>query len=161
MGWTTPTTWTTGVPTAAAFNQQIRDNLNAVGDHEAWAAYTPALTGSVANPNPSAASGHYIQVGNVVFYAWRVVSGSTVGSGNYSVSLPVNGNFGNNRRAGAGALVQGAAYPLCHYSTSTSAGTVQLMWNAKTASGVVTAASPITVTNGSRLLGWMIYRAAT
>jgi hypothetical protein len=165
MGWTAATTWTTGqVPTAANFNEQIRDNLNAMGDHTGWTTYAPALTGSVSNPNPAAKKGQYLRVGNLVLYSYHIQSGTTVGSGDYSVSLPVNGNMNNDLRCGSGYLYDASAYDAwttVHYSSSTAATTVKIMWNGKTADGVVTHASPIAWASFDELAGQLIYRAAT
>jgi len=165
MAWANPTTFTTGqVPDAALFNAQIRDNLNAAGDHTGWAAYSPALTASVTNPVPAGYAGHYLRVGNLVFCAYTFLLGSTAGSGDYTVSLPVNGNMNNNLRCGSGILHDISAYDawtIIHYSSSTAAATVKLLWNAKTADGVVTHASPAAWGYGDRIRGQLIYRAAT
>jgi len=165
MAWTAPTTWTTGqTPTAALMNLHIRDNLNAAGDHTAWAAYTPALTATVTNPNPSAKAGHYLRVGNLVVCAYLFTCGTTVGSGDYMVSLPVTGNMNNNLRCGSGYLYDASAYDswvTVHYSSSTAATTVKVMWNAKTANGVVTHASPAAWGANDVISGMLFYRAAT
>lgn len=167
MAWTNPTTWTTGqVPGATGtvgFNVQIRDNLNAVGSHE-WSTWAPALTGSVTNPAVASAAGQYARPGNLVVAAYKITMGSTVGEGDYSVSLPVNGNFGNDHRPGHGYLYDASTYRgwvTCHYSTSTDAATVKIMWNAKTANGVVTHASPAGWGSNDLIAGQLIYRAAT
>ena len=170
MVWTNPSTFTTGqVPDAALFNEQIRDNLNAAGDHSGWSTYAPVLTATVTSPTLGTGYGkaHYIRVGNLVMYGWFVTfgSGGSAGSGDYMVSLPVNGNFGNDRRAGAIYLYDASTLNCwvgVHYSSSTAAAVAKLMWNAKTADGIVTHASPFA--NGAlsdECGGWLLYRVAT
>ena len=162
MGWTSPTTFTTGqVPDADLFNQQIRDNLNAAGNHTGWSTYSPTLTGWAANP--SYRKGHYLRVGNLVFYAYHITLGATGSATTHTVSLPVNGNMDNDLRCGSGYLYDASAYDAwttVHYSSSTAASTVKVMWNAKTADGVVTNLSPFTFAANDEVGGLLIYKAA-
>jgi len=163
MGWTAPATWTTGqVPTAANFNQQIRDNLNAAGNHEGWSTYAPVLTGSGSNPNPSAKAAHYLRVGNLVVYAYVFTCGTTVGSGTYSVSLPVNGNFVAHAFPGNGYLYDASGYDgrtFVHYTAaSTDLATVTMITST---GGTVAHNAPFTFAVNDQIGGWMMYRAAT
>lgn len=163
MAWTNPTTWTTGqVPSAADFNAHIRDNLNAMGNHEGWSTYavTVICTGTT-DPEYQDAYGQYLRVGNLVICQWRAFAHG--GNGAYCVTLPVNGNFDNNLRAGSGCICDaGDAWTLVHYSSSTNASYVKLMWNAKTADGIVTHNSPAAwyPHAGDYMGGQLIYRAA-
>lgn len=91
MAWTAPSTWTAGATvTAAQLNQQLRDNLKAIGDP--WASYTPTWT---ASTNPAigngAIAGKYIAAGKLTHYRIQVTMGSTTtyGTGNWNLTLPV------------------------------------------------------------------------
>lgn len=74
MTWTAPRTWTDGeTVTAVEMNAHVRDNLKAIGD--AWAAYTPALTGvTLGNGTLTAAS---LQAGKLTFCRGSLTLGST------------------------------------------------------------------------------------
>lgn len=75
----------------------------------AWVAYTPVLTASTTNPTlgtGSSAVGRYRQFGKTVLCRGEFrfgTSGISAGSGQYSMSLPVPGNF-----AIAGAIIGSA-----------------------------------------------------
>lgn len=95
MGWTPPKLWKAGEKLVAAdLNKYLRDNLNAVDDHETWTtSWTPTLTGSVSNPDlgsGSATTGRWIQVGNLLIgtVRWQWGTGGTAGSGDYTVDIP-------------------------------------------------------------------------
>jgi hypothetical protein len=92
LAYTTPRTWVAGeYPTAAQFNANIRDNLNAafplaVG---AWTAFTPtvklgATTVSIANDS------RYQRVGRLVVatFVWRFTN-LNGGTGTLTATLPV------------------------------------------------------------------------
>lgn len=90
MAWWSPITWSAGQAlTAAQLNQQLRDNMNAIGT---WTAYTPAWT---ATTNPAIGNGviggAYIKAGSTVLFRLRITPGSTTtfGSGGYTTSLPL------------------------------------------------------------------------
>lgn len=74
MTWTAPRTWTDGeTVTAVEMNAHVRDNLKAIGD--AWAAYTPALTGvTLGNGTLTAAS---LQAGKLTACRGSLTLGST------------------------------------------------------------------------------------
>lgn len=90
---TTPATWVTGtVVTAAQLNLEVRDALT--GIQAAFTAFTPAWTASTTNPtigNGTIAC-RYQRYGKTIpsceFYL-LLGSTTTVGSGNYSLSIPV------------------------------------------------------------------------
>lgn len=91
MAWTTPRTWTTGeVVTAAMLNEQVRDNLDAIG--AAWTAYTPTWTATTTNPTlgNGTLTGDHMTAGKLVLFRITLTFGSTttVGSGNYRFSAP-------------------------------------------------------------------------
>ena len=95
MVWTAPSTWLAGsVVTAAKLNEQLRDNLQAIGDP--WTAYAPVWTAATTNPviGNGTITGAYIQAGKFIVWRFAIISGTTTtyGSGNYSISLPVPGN---------------------------------------------------------------------
>lgn len=92
MAWTSPKTWAAGaILTAAELNQQVRDNLKALGDP--WTAYTPSWTAVTTNPvlGNGTIVGAYIQTGQLVSFRAQITMGSTTtyGSGAYLISLPV------------------------------------------------------------------------
>jgi len=91
----TPRDWTAGeVVTAAMLNAEIRDKWLAT--QAVWTPYTPVLTAATTNPvlgTGSQASSDFIQIGKTVHYKGVIkfgTSGATFGSGNYSISIPVN-----------------------------------------------------------------------
>ena len=93
MAWTTPRTWVSGeVPTAANFNTHVRDNFKAIGD--AWGSYTPtwASSGTAPTIGNGTLAGYYLQAGKLVIGRIVLTIGGTtgVGTGSYSMSLPVN-----------------------------------------------------------------------
>jgi hypothetical protein len=73
MAWTTPGTAVAGdVLTAAFWNTQVRDNMNAVG---VWTSFTPSWTGvTIGNATNT---GGYIAAGKTVSYWVKFVLGST------------------------------------------------------------------------------------
>lgn len=92
MVWTTPSTWVSGaVLTAAQLNQQLRDNLKAIGDP--WTSYTVTWGGTTTNPTlgNGTLTGRYLQAGKLVIYSIQLTIGSTTtfGSGTYTFTLPV------------------------------------------------------------------------
>lgn len=90
----TPRDWVAGeVVTNSMMNAEIRDKWNVV--QAAWTAYTPSLLASTTNPvlgTGGSAVADYIQIGKTVHYKGQIkfgTSGFSVGSGNYSISIPV------------------------------------------------------------------------
>ena len=88
MAWTTPSTWVAGaILTAAQLNEQLRDNLNAIGG--AWTAYTPTWTNlTVGNGTQDS---RYIKAGRLVIVNLELTLGSTSSVGTIpEFSLPAN-----------------------------------------------------------------------
>jgi hypothetical protein len=84
MAWATPRTWAAGEhPTAAQFNQDIRDNQLAAFPLgvTSWTTWTPTLTNLTLGNGTLTAS--YQRVGNLIFYVFKFTLGSTsvVGTG--------------------------------------------------------------------------------
>ena len=98
MAWTTPGTATAGeVLTAAFWNTNVRDNLNALGNiFGAATTYTPSLTASTTNPTLGSGGsflqdGSYYRLGFLVYGHALLrfgTSGASAGSGTYRISLP-------------------------------------------------------------------------
>lgn len=85
-------TWASEELTSALLNEFLRDALASIGGP--WLTYTPSLTGSGGNPVIGAtgnAIGKYIQAGKLFVVRGKIAfgSGSTYGSGNWSLTLPV------------------------------------------------------------------------
>ncbi|WP_406420060.1 hypothetical protein [Streptomyces sp. NBC_00842] len=86
-----PKTWSVGeVVTAAALNEQIRDQFNSMLD--AWTPYTPAWTAATTNPvvGNGVMIGRYMKVGRTCHVRVDLLMGSTTtyGSGGWSIGLP-------------------------------------------------------------------------
>ncbi len=83
----TPKTWMPNtILTAVDMNEQVRDNLKALGDP--WTPYTPALNGS---SSAGSVLGWYQATGKAIRFNIAVTFGGTVapGSGNITLGLPV------------------------------------------------------------------------
>lgn len=97
MAYTSPKTYASGdVLTAADLNTYQRDNFNAaLPNGVSWSSWSPTLAGSVTNPTlgtGSSTEGAYLRIGSLVIAYASVVfgsSGSSAGSGYYSLDLPV------------------------------------------------------------------------
>lgn len=89
--WTaTPRTWVAGeVPTAANFNENLRDLGRAFAD--AWTSYTPTVTASGGTFTLVTATGAYMRAGALVHARVKIVV-TTVGTatGGIRFTLPVN-----------------------------------------------------------------------
>jgi hypothetical protein len=112
MAWTPPSTRTAGeVLTAATWNEQVRDNMKAIGDP--WTAYTPTWTATTTNPTlgNGTRTAAYMQAGKLVHFRIEVLFGSTTtaGAGAYELTLPVAAAATN--------------YPAGHVVARTSGGT--------------------------------------
>jgi hypothetical protein len=91
MAWTSPKTWATNdILTSTDLNTYVRDNLLALGT---WTSYTPTWTAVTTNPTIGNGSiqGRYMLTTDWCYLWIGVKGGSTtsVGSGQYSLSLPV------------------------------------------------------------------------
>ena len=86
-----------------------------------WFAYTPAITGSVSNPNIGSTgtiTGRFTLIGKTVHFEVQVTVGGSsiaVGSGLYRISLPINAN--TTYTTGNAAKIIGRAN---HYQSSSS-----------------------------------------
>lgn len=88
MAWTTPSTWVSGaILTAAQLNQQLRDNLDAIGG--AWTSFTPTMSNGWSLGNATVTS-RYIKAGRLVIFSAHIKMGSTTtfGAGALRVALP-------------------------------------------------------------------------
>ena len=86
MSWTTPSTWVAGaVLTAAQLNQQLRDNMDAIGG--AWPAYTPTWTNlTIGNATQDSA---YVNAGKLYIVRISLTFGTTTSiSGIPEATLP-------------------------------------------------------------------------
>ncbi len=92
MAWSTPRTWVAGaVATAAQFNQEIRDNLNAMFPlgAPAWTSYTPTLTQSGA-VTKTVTYAKYTQIGKTVIFVVKLTcTGAGTGNNKILIGLPV------------------------------------------------------------------------
>ena len=83
----------TELPSMDADILAMQTTINGLG---VWKDYTPVLTASGTNPNTGVGAvlaGRYAQIGKVVHCRGRIkfgTSGTSVGSGTYRISLPVN-----------------------------------------------------------------------
>lgn len=89
--WSTARTWLAGEdPTAAVYNQHIRDQFRVLGD--AYLAYIPVWTGATTNPviGNGSITGFYRAVGKHISFRVLILAGSTTtfGSGAYSITYP-------------------------------------------------------------------------
>lgn len=103
MTWSTPRTWAAGEkPTAAQFNQEIRDDLNAVVPvgPNAWTDYTPTLTQSGA-VTKTVTYARYTKVGRLV-HVTVLMTATAAGTANNAikVSLPFTAATNSALRAG-------------------------------------------------------------
>jgi hypothetical protein len=91
VAWTSPRTWVAGeVPTASTFNTHVRDNLKAIGD--AWAAYTPTISGWTLGNGTLA--GYARQAGKDVRFRIEYTVGSTdTISGQLRFALPTSARW--------------------------------------------------------------------
>jgi hypothetical protein len=77
----------TGLAAASANGDAVRyDEFNAVGTYTTW---SPAATGSSANPTANSSTGRYTQIGDHVSGWGRIVGFTYGGSGTIRLSLPV------------------------------------------------------------------------
>lgn len=162
MSWTNPRTWVPGEkPTAAELNTHIRDNFKAIGD--AWTAYTPTWAAATTNPTlgNGTLTGHYIQAGKLILFRISLTFGSTttVGSGLYSFSLPVNANKFGHVTAGTGIAYDTSAntraFALVRIPTTSTCD----LWRVST-EAVMTHAVPFAWANGDVISLHGTYEAA-
>ncbi|WP_418063947.1 hypothetical protein [Pimelobacter simplex] len=158
MAWTNPKTWLPNIAlTASELNQQVRDNLKAIGDP--WTAYTPTWSASTTNPvlNNGTIAGRYIKPGNLLFFRINLTMGSstTFGSGAYALTLPpgIAIHAAGLQLVHAEAVIGSATYT-CRGRISAGTSSVLLYTlpaTAGTFDRAVTQASPATFASGSSL----------
>ena len=171
MSWTAPSTWVAGaVLTAAELNEQLRDNMLAIG--APWTAYTPALT-SVTLGTGGTVSGAYMNAGKLVAVRFLLTLGTggsftgfvTLGlpsglsiSASYAARCPV-GQFGA-RDDSAGTLYEGS---IVRQSGATYDAVSLFAYNASATyvtASAVGAAIPFTWAASDTLYGSLLYEAA-
>lgn len=129
--------------------------------------YTPVVTGSTTNPSGYTATGRYLQTGKIFVARFVIVFGSSVGSGVYSVSLPVTPNAAWGDRTnylvhGTGfVVVGGSGWPLW-WRMGTTSGVVEALYQTNLTGGTNTVHNtmPATIVSGSTLSGQVTYEAA-
>jgi hypothetical protein len=147
MAWTDPKTWATNdILSASDLNTYVRDNGRAIGK---LTSYTPSWTASTTNPviGNGVIQGRYIALEEWCWVSVQISVGTTttVGSGNYSVSLPFAGStlsggteqnlavalnhLGVARFYGIGVIFTGGTTFVVNGPTLWSAGTQQLWGN--------------------------------
>jgi len=162
VSWTTPRTWGSEELTSALMNEQLRDNLLALGGP--WSTYTPALTGSGSNPVIGAtgnANGKYIQAGKFIVVRVKIAfgSGSTYGSGNWSLTLPVSMLDGNGVLGSLTYLDSSASATYRGNTYNPSGTSIALATNASPM-GTVTPTAPFTWATGDTIDFFAIYEGA-
>jgi hypothetical protein len=157
MTWVSPRTWLAGEKLTAAKLQELSDSLKAIGDP--WASYTPTLTASVSNPAPSAYSGGYIQAGKLVMFRFKITMSATVGSGTYSIALPVAGNALFPAAFGRADLFDSSAGVIYPRTLLSSGGSTLGVLNDENATRVA-ATVPFTFATGDIIAGYGMYEAA-
>jgi len=142
-------------------------DMNGIGE---WTSYTPVLTATTTNPvlGNGTAVGEYARVQNFIVYRFSITFGSTttVGSGNYKISLPVTGvQYGAYYSAGTGQFsyfdvsTGNNYYANAWMDTATTLSLLYLnAFNGTLAN--VTAAAPVVPATGDSYSGLIIYKAA-
>lgn len=162
---TTPRTWVTAeIVTAAEMNTEIRDAIT--GLQAAWTSWSPVLTGSGSNPGTSTAVGRYDQVGKTIQVRAYYVLTSTLGSGQYITSYPIQADAAMNssyRSRAIGWLFHSSGLYRIAGFLSTGALTAPLYANSGTGinEGALGPTFPITLVTGDAIsLGPFEYEAA-
>jgi hypothetical protein len=136
-------------------------NLNLANG--SWTSYTPTLTGSTTNPTNYTGSGAYCSLGNVILFQYRIDTGAswTVGSGTYSISLPVNADTTYSAAGGSGRVrLSAGLVPILPLLASST--TLRLDYLTSLTGGMATwgsaSATPVSITQAA--IGLLIYAAA-
>ena len=145
MAWTTPYTFTAGFqPTAAKWNEQIRDNLNVIAavGIDGWVDWSSSATwtGSTTDPTFTVNHADYCQMGKLVIYRAKFTM-SAAGSGTYGFGIPVTAADADNVHCGDGTLYDDSgsdAYLVVYDMNSTTS--VRGISDARTDPGILTAA---------------------
>lgn len=164
MVWTAPATWVAGaVHLAAQLNEQLRDNMKAIGDP--WTAFTPVWSCATTAPvlGNGTLVGAYAQAGKLTHFRFLLTAGSTTtfGTGQWRMTLPVaptnqRWTFQGDGSIGAGAyLVRGIWDNSTSLLTLATPGTT-----AGGADRVVNVTSPAAWGSGHTLSMSGVYEAA-
>ena len=114
----------TGLAAASTNGDAVRyEQLTALGTYSDW---TPAITGSLANPTANSSTGRYTQIGKHVSGWGRIVGFTSAGAGganNYSLSLPVTpATTSGSTRLGIMQLYSGVTTTLAHFQLELASG---------------------------------------
>jgi len=155
-------TWGSEVLSSTLANEEIRDPLLSVGGP--WNTYTPTLTGSGSNPVIGATGnqlGKYIQAGKLIKVRVKIAfgSGSTYGSGSWSISLPVAMLDGNGVIGNASYLDSSASSTYKGSTYNPSGTSVSLGTNASPIAAV-TPTAPFTWATGDTIDFYIEYEGA-
>jgi hypothetical protein len=130
----------------------------------AWKTYTPTWTASTTNPTigNGTITGHYLQIGKIVWFRANVQTGSTTtyGSGTYSISIPVTSATANPNNTGHVRLSDSSAGQGYAGMGSIGASAMTLTVQGATNLDNVTPTGPFTFANGDELRVWGFYEAA-
>lgn len=159
MAWSSPRTWSSGeYPTAAEFNQEIRDNLNAqfpLGA-PAWTSYTP--TDSNVTLGNGTRTARYMQIGKTVHFSWSLTFGSTTAfTGTVFAGLPVAA-AASNRWAFSVYLLHSGVQNFTMGAFADASGTTAQPISGS--GGGINATTPWTWTTNDRLVVTGTYEAA-
>ena len=114
----------TGLAAASANGDAVRyEQLTAVGTYSNW---TPAATGSGANPTANSSTGRYTQIGDHVSGWGRIVGFTYGGAGTITLSLPVTprDNSGSTR-LGIMQIYSSVTGTLAHFQLELTSGKAQ------------------------------------
>lgn len=140
MAYSTPRTWVAGeYPTAAQFNANLRDNLNAAFPFgvDAWTAYTPTLTQS-ATVTKTVTYAKYQRVGRlIVAQVLLAVTGTGTGANAVAVGLPVTAATSSvDLECGSGHIVDASAAAVYKgFACLATTTTIQLRPSSTTTTG--------------------------
>ena len=166
MAWVNPSLFSSGqtAGVSANLNLVVADLLV---PGSASTTYTPVWGASVTNPTISSGTitGNYWQIGKLVIGKFKITMGTTtnVGSGNYTVSLPVATavGYGTEEYLGGGFFkhTAGSRYQLSNWwNTSTTLALLYISGTGVTAS--LGSATPTAPTSGDVISGQFMYESA-
>jgi len=159
MAWTAPRTWAPAeVVTAALLNTHLRDNLKAIGDP--WTSFTPTLTSSGTQPAPTSQVGAYLQAGQLVIFRFEITMSATVGTGTYSIALPVSAEAGLFPASFGVATVYDVSAGTLYTRTILTAGGLTTCVLNDNAGARVAAGVPMAFASGDIIAGYGLYEAA-
>lgn len=152
MSWHTPETATAGELTSTFWNQNVRDNFDAIGD--AWTSYTPTLA-NVTLGNGTI-TGAYTQAGKLIQFRAKLVLGSTSSiTGSPTFTLPVTA-FATRLFTWQGVAYDTSASDHHGLTATNTTTTVVFRYNAASLSSTV----PFTWATGDELYASGTYEAA-